>query len=70
MTMRHLSLPILSLLAVLAAPAWSAAGDTLEARLEAAMASDIRTEEERERDANRQPIETLKFFRLEPNMRG
>jgi predicted methyltransferase len=69
MTMRHLSLPILSLLAVLAAPAWSAAGDTLEARLEAAMASDIRTEEERERDANRKPIETLKFFRLEPNMR-
>ena len=39
-------------------------------RIEAAMASDIRTPEERARDAReRKPVQTLEFFGLQPNMR-
>jgi len=49
--------------------AHAAEGDELTAALEAAMASDIRTDAERARDDNRKPIETLKFFGLEPDMR-
>jgi predicted methyltransferase len=41
----------------------------LKERLEAAMASDIRTPEEKARDPERRPLETLQFFGLEPNMR-
>jgi len=41
----------------------------LKASLEAAMASDIRTPEERARDAQRKPIETLGFFGLKEDMR-
>lgn len=41
----------------------------LKASLEAAMASDIRTQEERDRDAQRKPIETLQFFGLKQDMR-
>ncbi len=40
----------------------------LKADLEAAMASDIRTEAEVARDANRKPIETLTFFGLKEDM--
>ena len=43
--------------------------DALKAKLEAAMAADIRTEAERERDRNRKPIETLSFFGLEDDMK-
>jgi predicted methyltransferase len=45
-----------------------AAADLKEA-LEAALASDIRTDAEKARDANRKPIETLTFFGLEEDMR-
>jgi predicted methyltransferase len=45
-----------------------ASADLKEA-LEAAMASDARTEAEVARDANRKPIETLTFFGLEEDMR-
>lgn len=39
-------------------------------RIEAAMASDIRSPEERARDAReRKPVQTLEFFGLQPNMR-
>ncbi len=41
----------------------------VKAKLEAAMAADIRTEAERERDQNRKPIETLAFFGLEDDMK-
>jgi predicted methyltransferase len=41
----------------------------LEESLKAAMASDIRTDEERARDAQRKPIETLEFFGLKEDMR-
>jgi len=40
-----------------------------EAKIRAALASDVRTDEERERDANRKPVETLAFFRLRDDMR-
>ena len=39
-----------------------------KAKLEAALASDIRTEAEVARDKNRRPIETLEFFGLRDNM--
>lgn len=45
------------------------AGAEIRPALEQAMASDIRSAEERDRDAQRKPIETLEFFRLEPDMR-
>jgi predicted methyltransferase len=39
-------------------------------RIEAALASDIRTPEERARDrTERKPVQTLEFFGLQPNMR-
>lgn len=40
-----------------------------KARLEAAMKSDIRTEAETARDANRKPVETLEFFGLRDDMK-
>jgi predicted methyltransferase len=42
---------------------------SLEQQLRDAMDADIRTERERARDANRKPVETLQFFRLDRNMR-
>ncbi|MEO0975482.1 MAG: hypothetical protein AAFX85_20520, partial [Pseudomonadota bacterium] len=41
----------------------------LAERITAALATDVRTDAERERDANRKPVETLEFFGLEPGMR-
>jgi predicted methyltransferase len=38
-------------------------------KIQTAMKSDVRTEQERERDDNRSPIETLEFFGLEDDMR-
>jgi predicted methyltransferase len=55
--------------AVAAAGTLAAEGGSLQTRLEAAMASDIRTPAEKARDANRKPIETLQFFGLEEDMR-
>jgi predicted methyltransferase len=43
--------------------------EALKTKLEAAMAADIRTEAERERDKNRKPFETLAFFGLEDDMK-
>ncbi len=37
-------------------------------KIKTAMASDIRTEAELERDRNRKPVQTLEFFGLEDNM--
>lgn len=53
----------------LCAPALAEDADSLKAKLEAAMAADIRTEAERERDENRKPIETLTFFGLRDDMK-
>lgn len=41
----------------------------VEAKLKEAMASDVRTERELERDRNRMPVETLRFFGLRDDMR-
>jgi len=41
----------------------------LEAKLKAAMESDIRSEKEVERDRNRKPLETLEFFGLRDDMK-
>ena len=41
----------------------------VEAKLKAAMASDVRTEREIARDRNRMPVETLRFFGLRDDMR-
>lgn len=46
----------------------SAAQADLKEKLEAAMASDTRTEAEVARDGNRKPVETLTFFRLTEDM--
>lgn len=43
--------------------------DAVEAKLKAAMSADIRTDAEKERDRNRKPVATLKFFGLRDNMR-
>ena len=43
--------------------------DAVEAKLKAALASDIRTEAETERDRNRRPVQTLKFFGLRDDMK-
>jgi predicted methyltransferase len=68
--MQKLLIPLLTLLAFAALPGTAAANSAaLKERLEAAMASDIRTPEERARDPERRPLETLQFFGLEPHMR-
>jgi predicted methyltransferase len=41
----------------------------VEAKLKAAMESDIRSEKEVERDRNRRPVETLEFFGLRDDMK-
>ena len=43
--------------------------DAVETKLKAAIASDVRTERELERDRNRKPVETLRFFGLRDDMR-
>jgi predicted methyltransferase len=43
--------------------------DAVQAKLEVAMAADVRTERDIERDRNRMPVETLRFFGLRDDMR-
>lgn len=43
--------------------------DVVETKLKAAMAADVRAERELERDRNRMPVETLRFFGLRDDMR-
>jgi predicted methyltransferase len=43
--------------------------DAVEAKLKAAMESEIRTDAEKERDRNRKPVQTLEFFGLRDNMK-
>ena len=52
-------------LGVLAA---TASASEIDDKVQAALASDIRTEAETARDANRRPLETLKFFGLADDM--
>ena len=43
--------------------------DAVEAKLKTAMAAEVRTDAEKERDRNRRPINTLKFFGLRDDMK-
>jgi len=43
--------------------------DAVEAKLKTAMAADIRTDAEKDRDRNRRPIATLEFFGLRDDMK-
>lgn len=52
---------------VIGLTAFSSAAD-VEEKLKAAMASDVRTAAEIERDRNRKPIKTLQFFGIEEDM--
>jgi predicted methyltransferase len=64
----------MTLRALLAFAALILAGQTLaaneiDAKVEAALAAESRPEADRERDWNREPLETLNFFGLKDNMR-
>jgi predicted methyltransferase len=43
--------------------------DAVEAKLKTALDADIRTDKEKERDRNRKPIDTLRFFGLRDDMK-
>jgi len=58
-----------ALLMVSASLAFADGFDAVEARLKVALAADVRTDAEKQRDRNRRPIETLKFFGLRDDMR-
>ncbi|MFK8029630.1 MAG: class I SAM-dependent methyltransferase [Gammaproteobacteria bacterium] len=47
----------------------ASAQDTLEQKLEAALSADSRPDGHKERDRNRRPIDTLKFFQLKDDMK-
>tara|TARA_R110001592_G_scaffold38609_1_gene127172 strand:+ start:11115 stop:11885 length:771 start_codon:yes stop_codon:yes gene_type:complete len=66
-------LPAIALLLLFAAlpgsPALASDYDPVRAKLANAMASEVRTPAEMERDRNRKPVETLEFFGLRDNMK-
>jgi predicted methyltransferase len=57
------------LLMVSASLAFADDFDVVEAKLETALDGDIRTDRDKERDRNRKPIDTLKFFGLRDDMK-
>ena len=57
-----------ALAAIAAIAAATASAGEIDAKVKAALAADIRTPAETVRDANRKPLETLKFFGLADNM--
>lgn len=61
------SVASISLLCAMGTLAFSSNAN-VEEKLKAAMASDIRTTAELERDRNRKPLQTLQFFGIEENM--
>jgi len=58
-----------ALLIVSASLAFADDFDAVEAKLKTAMAADIRTDAEKDRDRNRRPIQTLEFFGLRDDMK-
>ncbi len=58
-----------ALLIVAAGLAFADDFDATEAKLKTAMAADIRTDAEKERDRNRRPIQTLEFFGFRDDMK-
>ena len=59
---------IATLVCVALATSGMASADEIDAKVSAALAADIRTQAEIARDANRKPLETLKFFGLTDDM--
>ena len=59
----------LALMGAVAMLVTAQASADIEAAITEALASDIRTDADRARDANRKPLETLQFFQLEEDMR-
>lgn len=57
------------LLMISAGLAFAGDFDAVEAKLKAAMAADIRTDAEKDRDRNRRPVQTLEFFGLRDDMK-
>jgi predicted methyltransferase len=68
-TMRPALLAMLVLAAPLALAQPGQPPSPIQQAVQRAMASDIRTPEERARDRERQPAQVLEFFRLRPDMR-
>lgn len=60
---------LLVIVSTLCCMSLSAQETSVEAKIKAAMAADIRTEAEVARDRNRMPVETLAFFGLRDDMR-
>jgi len=60
---------LIALLLVSASLAFADDFDAVEAKLKTALAADIRTDKEKDRDRNRRPIATLKFFGLRDDMK-
>jgi len=58
-----------ALLMVSASLAFADGFDAVEAKLETALAADIRMDAEKDRDRNRKPVDTLKFFGLRDDMK-
>jgi len=58
-----------ALLMVSASLAFADDFDAVETKLKAALAADIRLDAEKERDRNRRPIDTLRFFGLRDDMK-
>lgn len=48
---------------------YAQADDAIDAKVEAALAAESRPQADRDRDRNRRPLDTLKFFGLEDDMR-
>lgn len=60
---------VLFAIALLLTAGFALAANEIDARVEAALAAESRPEADRERDMNRRPLQTLKFFGLKDNMR-
>lgn len=60
---------LLTVLAILVAPSGIAADEPWQEKLAAALESPLRSEEEKDRDRNRRPAETLAFMGLRDDMR-
>lgn len=58
-----------ALLMISASLAFAGDFDAVETKLKAAMAADIRTDAEKDRDRNRRPVQTLEFFGLRDDMK-
>ena len=66
--MRNRRLSVAAVAACAAFAAGAATGAEIDDKVNAALAADVRSDAETARDANRKPLETLKFFGLQDDM--